>query len=216
MGNEKAYERKKAMVDHNQSIEETIINSYRYMSSTGGVVNSSELDYTGGLNFWIGSNVWNLGGTTPDEEQTMAFLDYCSQFGPSGFEQKGGLSSGKLVVVSPAWANLFHKWFKDRVQYEQISEKVGVRVGFVNSPMGEFMIKKHPMFGRPGYRDRMYVLDLALLGYKAHKGRDTTVAEDVQTPGGDRYEALIRTDFMLTAHGDERAHGRAYGLPLGA
>ncbi len=70
------------------------------------------------------------------------------------------------------------------------------------------------MFGRAGYRDRLYILDLALLGYKPHSGRDTTVFENVQTPGGDRYEALIRSDFGLQAAGDERAHGRAYGLSL--
>jgi Family of unknown function (DUF5309) len=210
MGNERAYERKKAMVFHNQGIEEILINGYRYQSSTAGVVNSSELTYTGGLNFWIGSNVWDLGGTPPDEDQFMDFLGYISQFGPSGYEAKG-MSSGKLILAAPKWFSIMEKWFKNRVQYEQISNKVGVKVGFVQSSIGDFMIKLHPMFGRPGYRDRLYVLDLALLGYVAHKGRDTMVAEDVQTPGGDRYEALIRTDFGLKAMGDERAHGRAYG-----
>lgn len=215
MGNEKAYERKKLMVRHNQSVEEILINGVRYQSSSGGTVNSSELTYTGGLNFFIGSNVWNLSGTAPTEEQFMDYLGYVSQFGPSGYEAKG-TASGKLVVASPAWCTLFDKWFKNKVEYEQISTKLGVKVGFVQSSIGEFMIKMHPMFGRPGYRDRLYVLDLALLGYKAHKGRDTTVAEGVQTPGGDRIESLIRSDFGLQAAGDERAHGRAYGLALGA
>lgn len=215
MGNEKAYERKKLMVRHNQSLEEILINGVRYQSATAGVVNSSELTYTGGLNFWIGSNVWNLGNTTPTEEQFMDYLGYVSQFGPSGYEAKG-MASGKLVLASPAWMTLLEKWFKNKVEYEQISNKLGVKVGFVQSSIGEFMVKLHPMFGRPGYRDRLYVLDLALLGYKAHKGRDTMVAEGVQTPGGDRFEALIRTDFGLMAGGDERAHGRAYGLSLAA
>jgi hypothetical protein len=215
MGNEKAYERKKLMVRHNQGMEEILINGYRYQSSTGGATNSSELTYTGGLNFWIGSNVWNLAGTVPTEEQFMDYLGYVSQFGPSGYEAKG-TSSGKLILASPAWMTQLEKWFKNKVEYEQISTKLGVKVGFVQSSIGEFMIKMHPMFGRPGYRDRLYILDLALLGYKPHKGRDTTIAENVQTPGGDRYEALIRTDFGLKASGDERAHGRAYGLSLAA
>ena len=213
MGNEKAYERKKLMVRHNQSMEEILINGVRYQGSTAGVVNSSELTYTGGLNFWIGSNVWNLGDTIPTEEQFLDYLGYVSQFGPSGYEAKG-TSSGKMILASPAWMTLLDKWFKNKVEYEQISNKLGVKVGFVQSSIGEFMIKLHPMFGRPGYRDRLYVLDLAILGYKAHKGRDTMVAENVQTPGGDRFEALIRTDFGLCALGDERAHGRAYGLSL--
>ena len=216
MGNEKQYERKKLMVRHNQGMEEILINGYRYQSSTGGVINSSELTYTGGLNFWIGSNVWNLGNTVPTEGQFMDYLAYVSQFGPSGYENKGGQSSGKLIIASPAWMSLLDSWFKNKVEYEQISDKLGVKVGFVQSAVGEFMVKLHPMFGRPGYRDRLYVLDLALLKYKAHKGRDTEIAENVQTPGGDRYEALIRTDFGLLAAGDERAHGRVYGLALAA
>jgi hypothetical protein len=214
VGNEKSNERKKLMIRHNQSIEEILINGYRYQNSTGGVVNSSELTYTGGLNFWIGSNVWNLANTTPTEEQFFDYLGYVSQFGPSGYERKGSQSSGKLLLASPAWCRLFDKWFKDRLQYEAITDKLGVKIGFVQSSIGEFMVKMHPMFGRPGYRDRLYVLDLALLGYKPHKGRDTMWAEGVQTPGGDRFEALVRTDFGLIAKGDERAHGRAYGLNL--
>jgi hypothetical protein len=215
MGNEKAYERKKLMVRHNQGMEEILLNGVRYQNSTAGVINSSELTYTGGLNFWIGSNVWNLAGTVPTEEQFMDYLGYVSQFGPSGYEAKG-TSSGKLILASPAWMTQLEKWFKNKVEYEQISTKLGVKVGFVQSSIGEFMVKLHPMFGRPGYRDRLYVLDLALLGYKPHKGRDTTIAENVQLPGGDRYEALIRTDFGLKAAGDERAHGRCYGLSLAA
>jgi hypothetical protein len=60
----------------------------------------------------------------------------------------------------------------------------------------------------------MLILDLANLSYVSHKGRDTTILEDVQTPGGDRYEALIRTDFGLKVAGDERAHAWVDGLAL--
>lgn len=213
MGNEKAYERKKLMVRHNQGMEEILINGTRYLNSTAGAVNSSELSQTGGLNYWIQSNVWNLANTVPSEDQFMEYLSYIMQFGPSGYEAKG-LSTGKMLLYSPGWSRLFEKWFKDKFEYDQISNKLGVKVGVIQSSIGEVMCKLHPMFGRKPYRDRLYVLDLPLLGYKAHKGRDTMVAENVQTPGGDRYEALIRTDFGLEAAGDERAHGRCYGLNL--
>ena len=76
------------------------------------------------------------------------------------------------------------------------------------------MIKMHPMFGRPGYRDKLFILDLPLIRYVAHKGRDTSIMEGVQTPGGDRYEALIRADFGLEVAGDERAHAFVHGLNL--
>ena len=213
MGNEKSYERKKAMVRHNQSIEEILINGIRLAPTAIGYQNTSDVSYTGGLNYWIGSNVWNLANTVPTEEQFMDYLGYLSQFGPNGFEHKG-VASGKLILASPAWMRLIDKWFKDRIQYEQISNKLGVKIGIVQSSIGEFMVKLHPMFGRGPYRDRLYVLDLDLLGYTPHKGRDTMVAEGVETPGGDRFEAIIRTDFGLKAMGDERAHGRAYGLNL--
>jgi hypothetical protein len=214
MGNEKAYERKKLMVRHNQEVEEILINSWRYQSSTAGPVNSSELTTTGGLRFWIASNRWNLGGTRPTEGQFFDFLAYVMQFGPSGYEQKGGESSGKLLVCSPAWASLIDSWAKNKIQYEAISKKLGVKIGFLQSAVGDVMIKMHPMFGRPGYRDKLLVLDLPLLRYKPHKGRDTTIAENVQTPGGDRYEALIRSDFGLEVAGDERAHAWVEGLGL--
>lgn len=213
MGNEKAYERKKLMVRHNKEVEEIIINSWRYQSSTAGPVNSSELTQTGGLRYWIQSNVWNLGNTRPTEGQFFDFLAYVSQFGPSGYEAKG-TSSGKLILASPAWMSLLDSFMKNKVEYENITTKLGVKVGFVQSAVGEFMVKLHPMFGRPGYRDKLLVLDLANISYVAHKGRDTTIAEDVQTPGGDRFEALIRSDFGLKVAGDERAHAWVEGLAI--
>jgi hypothetical protein len=110
--------------------------------------------------------------------------------------------------------SLLDSFMKNKVEYENITTKLGVKVGFVQSAVGEFMVKLHPMFGRPGYRDKLLVLDLANISYVAHKGRDTTIAEDVQTPGGDRFEALIRSDFGLKVAGDERAHAWVEGLAI--
>ncbi len=211
-GNEKATERKKAMVRHNQAIEEILINSYRYAGAVGPV-NSSEVTQTGGLRFWISSNKWNLNGTTPTEAQFFDYLGYVSQFGPSGYEIKGTAAS-KIIFASPKWMQLIDSWMKGSIEYENISTKLGVKVGFLQSSVGEFMLKMHPMFGRPGYRDKLLVLDLNLLSYVAHKGLDTTIAEGVQTPGSTRDENLIRTDFGLKAAGDERAHGWVEGLAV--
>ena len=213
VGNEKAMERKKAMVRHNQGIEEILINSYRYQSSTVGPVNSTEVTMTGGLRFWISSNKWNLGGTVPTEAQFFDYLGYVSQFGPSGYEQKG-MAASKLIICSPKWAQLFDQWMKNKLEYENMTDQLGVKVGFLKSSIGEFMVKMHPLFGRPGYRDKLLVLDLNLLTYVAHKGLDTTIAEGVETPGSTRTENLIRSDFGLKAAGDERAHGWVEGLAL--
>ena len=213
MGNEKAYERKKLMVRHTQEKEEILINSWRYQSSTAGPINSTELTTTGGLRFWVQSNVWNMAGQRPTEGQFFDFLAYVMQFGPSGYERKGE-SGGKLLVYSPAWASLIDSWAKNKIQYENISTKLGIKIGFLQSSVGDVMLKLHPLFGRPGYRDKLFILDLPLLKYVAHKGRDTELAENVQTPGGDRYEALVRSDFGLEAAGDERSHAMAYGLGL--
>ncbi len=214
MGNEKAYERKKLMVRHNQEKEEILINSWRYQSSAVGVVNSSEVTQTGGLRYWIQSNVWHLGNTRPTEGQFFDVLAYVMQYGPSGYERKGGESSGKLILLSPAWSSLFDSWAKQKIQYENISTKLGIKIGFLQSSVGDVMLKMHPMFGRPGYRDKLLILDLPLLKYMYHSGRDTTIYENVQTVGGDRYEALIRSDFGLVAAGDERAHAWVDGLAL--
>jgi hypothetical protein len=215
MGNEAALERKKAMVRHNQEKEEILLNGIRYQNTTGGVINGSLVQYTGGMKFWAQSNVWKLGGNRPTETQFMDYLGYLSQYGPGGYERKGGAAS-KVILYSPAWSSLLDSWFKNKVQYEQISDKLGVKVGFVQSSAGEFMLKLHPMFGRPGYRDKLMVLDLGLLRYVDMKGLDTTIAEGVETPGSSRKENLIRSYFGLEAAGDERAHGWVEGLGLAA
>ena len=213
MGNEPAYERKKLMVRHNQSLEEILINGVRLQSSTGGYANSSELTYTGGVKYWIQSNRWNLNNTRPTELQLMDFFAYVMQYGPGGYEHKGQGAS-KLVLYSPGWAVLIDSFAKGQIQYEPVSTKIGLKIGFWQSSVGDLMLKLHPMFGRPGYRDLLLVLDMSLLTYVTHKGRDTTIAEGVETPGSDRKENLIRTDFGLKAAGDERGHGLISGLNL--
>ena len=213
MGSELAYERKKAMVRHNKGMEEILLNGVRGQFASTGYANSTELTYTGGVKYWTGSNRWNLNNTRPTEAQVMDFFAYVLQYGPGGYEHKGQ-SASKLVLYSPAWAVLIDSFAKGQIQYEPVSTKLGLKIGFWQSSVGDLMLKLHPMWGQPGYRDLLLILDMSLLKYKPHKGRDTTVHEGVETPGSDRKENLIRSDFGLQASGDERAHGMITGLNL--
>lgn len=210
VGNEQAMERKKAMVRHNQDIEEVFINGYRYQSSTGGVVNSSEITYTGGAKFWISSNYWNLGNTVPTEAQFFEFLGYIFEFGEGGYSRGG--EAKKTAFCSPAWLALMETWLKGKLQVETVSDKIGMKVHFAQSTVGDLIIKLHPLFAKPGYRDKMLILDLNHVRYCYHKGLDTTIAENIQTPGSSRIEHMITTDCGIEFNGDERAHGWVEGL----
>ena len=211
VGKEPAVERKKAMVRHNQDIEEAFINGYRYQNSTGGAVNSSELTYTGGAKFWIQSNYWNLGGVTPTEAQLFEYLGFLFEFGEGGYS-KGGTAK-KVAFCSPAWLSVFETYNKGKLQMEQMSDKVGLKVAFLQSTVGELVVKLHPLFAKPGYRDKMLILDLNHVAYRYHQGLDTTIAENVQTPGDSVRRHHIYTDCGLEFNGDERAHGWIEGLP---
>jgi hypothetical protein len=210
IGKEAANERKKAMVRHNQDIEEALINGYRYQSSTGGAVNSSELTFTGGCRYHISSNYWNLGGQRPTEDQLFEYLGYIFEFGDGGYS-KGGTAK-KIAFCSPAWLNLFESFNKQRLQMEQMSDKIGLKVAVLQSTVGELIVKLHPLFAKPGYRDKMLILDLNHVAYRFHQGLDTTIAENVQTPGESTRKHHIYTDCGLEFNGDERAHGWVEGL----
>lgn len=210
VGNEPATERKKAMVRHNQSIEEVAINGYRYQSSTGGAVNSSEITFTGGARFFIQSNVWNLAGQVPTEEQLFEYLGYIFEFGDGGYS-KGG-TANKVAFCSPAWLSVFEKYAKSKLEQTQMSDKVGLKVHFLSSTVGDLVVKLHPLFAKPGYRDKMLVLDLNHVRYVYHQGLDTTIAENIQTPGSSRIEHMVASDCGFEFNGDERAHGWVEGL----
>jgi hypothetical protein len=210
VGKEPAVERKKAMVRHNQDIEEAFINGWRYQSSTGGPVNSSEITFTGGLRYWVQSNYWNLAGNEPTESQFMEYLAYIFEFGDGGYS-KGGTAK-KLALGGPAWAALFEKWLKQKLEYSPADDKVGVKVANLTMTVGELMFKLHPLFAKAGYRDKLLIIDMNHLVYRHHQGLDTMIAENVQTPGDSVKKHHIVTDCGLEVNGDERAHGWVEGL----
>lgn len=210
VGKEPTIERKKAMVRHNQDIEEALINGYRYQSATGGAVNSSELTFTGGCRYWIQSNFWNLAGNRPTEEQLFEYLGYIFEFGEGGYSRGG--TARKIAFCSPAWLSLLESFAKGKLEMEQMSDKIGVKVAMLQSTVGELMVKLHPLFAKPGYRDKMLILDLNHVAYRFHQGLDTTIAENVQTPGESTRKHHIYTDCGLEFNGDERAHGWIEGL----
>ncbi len=214
VGKEPAVERKKAMVRHNQDIEEALINGYRYQNSTAGAVNSSEVTFTGGARYWIQSNYWNLGGNEPTEQQLFEYLGYIFEFGEGGYS-KGGVAK-KIAFCSPWWLALLERFSKQKLQMEQMSDKVGVKVATMQCTVGELMVKLHPLFAKPGYRDKMLILDLNHVRYRYHNGLDTTIAENVQTPGSSFRSHQIYTDCGLEFNGDERAHGWIEGGPVPA
>lgn len=212
VGKEAAVERKKAMVKHNQDIEEAFIVGQKYQSATGGAVNSSELTMTGGCAYWIRSNVWKP-EAEPTEAQFFEYLASIFEFGEGGFS-KGG-SAKKIAFGSPAWMAMFERWAKGPLRTEQVSDKIGLKVATLQSTVGELMVKLHPLFAKPGYRNKLLILDLNHIVYRYHQGLDTTIEENVQTPGRSTREHHIMTDCGLEFNGDERAHGWVE-LPVGA
>ena len=213
VGKEPAVERKKAMVRHNQDIEEAFINGYRYQNATGGV-GGSEITFTGGARYWIQSNYWHLGGNEPTEAQLFEYLGYIFEFGEGGYSRGG--TAKKLALCSPWWLALLERYNKSKLEVEQISDKVGLKVATMQSTVGDLMVKLHPLFAKPGYRDKMLILDLNHIRYRPHKGLDTSIEENVQLPGDSVKRHHITTDCGLEFNGDERAHGWVEGGPVAA
>lgn len=216
VGREMEMERRKAMQRFNRGIEENAINGWRYQSSTAGYVNSSELTYSGGAKYWVKSNVWDLGGTIPTEAQLFEFLGYLYEFGAGGFASSGG-EARKLALLSPQWFAVIESYAKQKITYDTITDskrRVGIKVGILQSSVGDLMLKLHPLFARPGYRDKMLVLDMNQIKYVHMKGGETTILNDIQTPGSLRKESGVWNDCGWEFAGDERAHGWVKGLSL--
>jgi len=216
IGSEQAMERRKALQTFNRGIEEVAINGWRNSAAATGYSNSTELTYTGGARFWVQSNVWNLGGTRPTENQLFDYLGYLFQYGQGGFSSSNG-EARKIAFLSPAWFSLIEGFAKQRIQYDNITDskrRIGIKVGILQSSIGDLMLKLHPLFALPGYRDKMLVLDLNQIKYVNHRGLDTMFLNGIQTPGSTRQEDGVLTDCGFEFNGDERAHGWVEGLAL--
>ena len=212
-GNDMTTEEKAQTIEHATLIEKNAWFGNRF-STTGA--NSREVTGMGGILSFISTNVWNLSGETPTENQVVAALEQGMYYGKNGNVGGGG---DKILFASRNWVTFFDKLARERLRYVDMGEllgrgRIGLKVIEFHTSHGRLVLVSHPLFPL----GLSVLVDPAHVWMRYHQGSDefpdgkTRVRKNIQAPDVDG-----RTDEFLSDVGVqvelEMAHMAWKGLP---
>jgi uncharacterized protein DUF5309 len=186
-GKDLAHLRKIKGIEHAKSLEFQLFHGTRSsFNGTGGHLVTT----SGGLDYYIKSNVWNLDGTVPTERAFVEMLEEGMKWG------RGGNLDGsrtKWLLHSSRWATEINSWGNDRIRITPKEKVLGLDVKEFLSPHGRVMLVVDPILDYY-FPDRAYLLDLNHVRPAVFQGRDTKIMRDIQDNDVDGTEELILTD----------------------
>lgn len=208
--------KKEKLVEHKKEIDRMIMFGRRdNLTGAGG----QEITFSGGFDYFITTNVWDLGGTVPTQMQIVDWLSYVMQYGPNG--SNSGEAS-KIAICSKKWITYFESLGIDKVTYqvdlgEAFGEStLGFKVKMYSSSHGDIMLVPHPELNRE-FSDRMYIIDPDLIKLCYHQGGNgapdgrTKLREGLGANGVTAETAEYYSDLGLEFK-LEYAHGVVKGL----
>lgn len=180
--------RKWAGIEHLKSLEYAFFFGRRHLrtNATGHLAT-----FTGGIDFFIKSNIWNVQGTDPTEDAFLELLEEAMRWGKGGNLQTG--SATKYLFSSSRWLTKFNRWGHDKIRITQSEKTLGIKLMEYQSPHGNVILVKTPILDYY-HPDRAYLLDLNHIDKVNHRGRGTRLMKNIQDPDLDGMEEMYQSD----------------------
>jgi hypothetical protein len=201
--------RKSKGIEHLKRIEQAMIHGGKalYNTTTAIATTSEELRTTGGILYWLASNVKTLGdgslagGGPLTESDFNTWLEDLMKFpGPSG-------TNKKTLFAAPRLCTVFDGWGRDKLKVLPSDETYGIAVKQYISTHGTINIIKHPMLDGPYFGSYGIAVDMSTVGYRYLKNLDTKLYIDISNRAAtsgqvDQYESECGLYLSLEAlHG---------------
>lgn len=216
-GNDPDIQLRAAMIEHKKQLDGFFAFGRRFSRTGSG---NKEQTAMGGIESFITTNVWNLNGQTPTENQIVGALEYGMRYGENGNVGGGG---NKILFCSRRWVSLFHQLAGDRVRYTDMGtimgkKAFGWKVGEFQTSHGTIVLSPcHTWAGEhAGYA---MLVDPAHVNMRYHQGGAgfpdgrTKLYENRQSNGVDAKEWEYLSDVCIEVK-MEMAHSLWKGLPL--
>lgn len=198
--------RKWVGIEHSKSIEMAYIFGQRH-STTGS--NSRQLTFTGGLKFFIRSNVWDLNSTIPTERAFMEFMEEAMKWGRGG--NLGG-SRKKWMFCSSRWLTTITSWSMDRLRVRTMESLGGLDINEYKTPHGTIFLVHNPLFDEVAPADAV-IIDMNHFRKVHFKGRNTKLLKNRQGNGVDGSSEEYLSDVGAQVE-LEASHAWIKGLQL--
>lgn len=203
-GSDVDLERKVEGIEFAKDLEQMFLFGTRH-SITGTHIRS----FSGGLEYFISSNIWDLNGTKPTERAIIEFLEVAMRWGKGG-SQNG--SSKKMLFGSSKWLTEFDAFARDRLRSKNLDTVAGLNISEFVTPHGTIFLVRTPALDY-SHQDMAFLVDLNHVRYVYHQGRDSKLLKGREGNDADEmkeeYFADVGVEVQL-----EGAHALIKGLPL--
>jgi hypothetical protein len=206
-GSDVASERAWAAIEHSKSLEKTAFFGVR---STRAGANGKLQTTCGGLEYFIKTNILDLGGNAPSLRTIDEWLEWAMRLGKGGNEDG---NATKMLFHSGRWGTTWDWFGKDRIQTVSEEKVFGLSVRKYISTHGTLLLTKSPSLEGGEQSGYAFLVDLNHVSLRPHQGRNTKLYKNRQNPDVDGEMDEYITDFGLQVEA-EYAHGLIKGLPL--
>jgi hypothetical protein len=166
-----------------------------------GAVNSQPQRFTGGVEFYLSSNVQSFSGGLTQTD----FLNFLRPIYtvPGGSQNKVAFCGATALGVMTQYAESLGQIF-----LEPRDSTYGLQIRTLVHAWGELKLVNHPLMSEhPTWTKNMFILDTRNVMYRFLKGRDTRFLRERQGNGEDK----VVHEFMTKA-GLELRHERTHGI----
>lgn len=190
--------RARAALEHRRSIERTFLFGKKHTETVSGKVRT----YTGGLEYWIKTNLFDLGSQQLTERSLVEWFETAMELGDGGYLYGQGV---KTLLCGRRLLTEIEFFARPNLRYEPLSSKIGMRAATWECTHGKVNLIHCPELkgDQAGWG---FLLDMPNLWYVYLNDSDTKLLRDRQAPSLDGSEEEYLTDCGMMV-GLEAAHG---------
>lgn len=204
-GDDQMNETKWQSIEHKTSIEYAMFFGKRHLIAAGGGL--KQRTFTGGLDWHLNTNAWNVSGVTLTKKVLDEFLEEGLRWGKGGTYQGAGT---KYLLASSRWITAINQLVNNQLQYRTLDKQIGFKAMEYVSAHGTMLMVRSPLLDAY-HSDRAYLVDLNHIDYVVLRRRDTKLLDNRQENDRDGQSFEYFTDCGLQVQ-EEFAHTKLFGL----
>lgn len=155
---------------------------------------------TGGLRYFIKSNVTNVNGILTENTLINNIL-------PNVWKYQGG---DRFLIGSMFLMGVINNWAGDRIKTNSGDKSYGMDLQYLITPWGRlYLVHSHALDGY--FADWGFIVNLKALKLRPLKGRDTKLRTNIQENDRDGWKDEYKTEFGVEVR-LEKTHGIIYGV----
>lgn len=200
-GNDRKFQQMVKAIEHKRGIEQAFLFGDRFEDTTG----TQALRGTGGLLYFITSNVTDVGGVLTESD----FEEFCRTL----FRYHPTVTSPrKLFLCNPIMVSGINFWAKGSIEISQSEKTYGIRIGTYRSGHGDLDIVKHWLLSDlKEFSSYNFAVDPSNVKYRYLPGLDTKLYLDTQAKSQTIHQDEYRTYCGLQVM-QEKTHGILHGI----